>query len=258
MTLPPRVRIGDLSIDAITFQQALEIIGDRASRKLGGAVFTPNVDHIVMARQSRAFRDAYARAALSLVDGTPVLWAARLLGHPLPEKISGSDLFLPLVQLAEDRGLRVFLLGGAAGVADIVAARLMRQYPKLQIAGISSPLIGGEPDSPLPTEALEQIRLAEPHLLFVALGAPKQELFIDRTAVLRGPCIAVGVGAAFDFVAGRIQRAPTWMSRFGLEWLFRLWREPKRLWRRYLIQDPAFLSIVARDLFHRRRSAAVG
>jgi N-acetylglucosaminyldiphosphoundecaprenol N-acetyl-beta-D-mannosaminyltransferase len=106
-------------------------------------------------------------------------------------------------------------------------------------------------------EALEQIRLSEPHLLFVALGAPKQELFIDRTAALRGPCIAVGVGAAFDFVAGRVSRAPTWMSKLGLEWAYRLWREPRRLWRRYLLQDPAFLSIVVRDLFNGRRSAAV-
>jgi N-acetylglucosaminyldiphosphoundecaprenol N-acetyl-beta-D-mannosaminyltransferase len=253
VTGPPRVQIGDVSIDAVTFQQALEIITDRAASRQGGTVFTPNVDHIVMARKNRAFREAYSRATLSLVDGTPVLWASRLLGHPLPEKISGSDLFLPLIEMAAKRGLRVFLLGGAAGVADLTATRLKERFPGLEIVGTGSPQVGATSDSLLPLTALETVRLSDPHLLFVAMGAPKQEFLIDRAAALIGPCVAVGVGAAFDFIAGRQRRAPPWISALGLEWAYRLWHEPRRLWRRYLLQDPAFFSIVVGDLVQRWR-----
>jgi N-acetylglucosaminyldiphosphoundecaprenol N-acetyl-beta-D-mannosaminyltransferase len=248
-----RIQIGGVPIDAVTFDEALAIIVERVSRKLGGAVFTPNVDHIVIAQKDHAFRDVYSRVALSLVDGTPVLWASHLLGHPLPEKISGADLFLPLVQLARNRGFRVFLLGGAPGTVEIAAARLLEQFPGVQIAGTASPEVGCGPASTLPPGIVEQLRAAAPDLLFVALGAPKQEFFIDQIQPLIGPCVAVAVGAALDFAAGRLQRAPVWVSKAGLEWAYRLWREPLRLWRRYLLRDPVFFAILAKEVCRRRR-----
>ena len=240
-----RVRIGQLEVDPVTFEEALERIGELVRRRRGGAVFTPNVDHVVQAERSVPFREAYGRAALTLADGMPLLWAARLLGSPLPEKVSGSDLVVPLARRAAERGWRVYLLGGAPGVADEAAGRLARELG-VAIVGTDSPIVHADGDADDAAGVLERVRAARPDLILVALGAPKQELWIDRFAGDLAPAVAVGVGAGLDFVAGQKRRAPRWMSRIGLEWLFRLAQEPRRMWRRYLIDDPAFVAIVAR------------
>ena len=230
----------------MSFEEALARIEELVSRREGGAVFTPNVDHVVKAERDLAFREAYARASLSLADGMPLLWASRLLGAPLPEKISGSDLVIPLARLAARKGWRVYLLGGEPGVAQEAGDRLAQELG-LHVVGTDSPVIrpdGGADDA---EQLLERLRVAKPDLLLVALGAPKQELFIDRFAKQIGPVVALGVGGSLDFVAGRVRRAPRWMSRAGLEWAYRLAQEPRRMWRRYLIEDPAFVAIVARS-----------
>ena len=240
------MRIGQLEIDSVSFDEALERIAELVSRREGGAVFTPNVDHVVKAERDLAFREAYARASLSLADGMPVLWASRLLGAPLPEKISGSDLVIPLARLAARKGWRVYLLGGEPGVAQEAGDRLTRELG-LNVVGTDSPVIRADGGADDAEHLLGRLRAAKPDLLLVALGAPKQELFIDRFARQIGPVVAMGVGGSLDFVAGRVRRAPRWMSRAGLEWAYRLAQEPRRMWRRYLIEDPAFLAIVARS-----------
>jgi N-acetylglucosaminyldiphosphoundecaprenol N-acetyl-beta-D-mannosaminyltransferase len=248
----PRVRIGQLEVDVVTFAEALERIASLVEGKAGGAVFTPNVDHVVKAERDAAFRQAYARADLCLADGTPLLWAARLLGTSLPEKVSGSDLLLPLMQLAAERRWRVYLVGGGPGVAQESAQRLRAEHG-VRIAGTDSPVVGPDGAADDSDGTLERLRAARPDLVLVAFGAPKQELWIDRCADQLAPAVAVGVGASLDFLTGRARRAPAWMSRAGLEWLFRLAHEPRRLWRRYLVEDPAFVVIVARS----RRAARV-
>ncbi|HEY5241308.1 MAG TPA: WecB/TagA/CpsF family glycosyltransferase [Polyangiaceae bacterium] len=242
------MRLGRLHVDEVTFAQALDAIAAMIAEGRGGTVVTPNVDHVVMADHDERFRSAYDAAALSLADGMPILWAARVLGTPLPEKISGSDLVLPLMERAEREGWRVYILGGGSGVGAAAAERLVQRFPRLVVAGVDAPRIDMDASVASRAPVLERVRAARPHLVLVALGAPKQELWMTEVAEDLRPAVLLGVGAAVDFIAGTAKRAPGWMSASGLEWLFRLGQEPRRMWRRYLLRDPEFLFIVLRDL----------
>ena len=243
-----RIRIGSLPVDSITLTQALDAIDSLVQGRQGGTVFTPNVDHVVQAEHDPRFRAAYDAVSLSLVDGMPLLWAARLLKTPLPEKISGSDLVRPLMQRAAERGHRVYFLGGAPGAAELAREKLLLELPQLRIVGIDAPRIdvNGSPEDQRPI--LERIVQAKPDLLLLALGAPKQEIWgHEQRAHLPG-IVTIGVGASLEFIAGTVKRAPPWISSIGLEWLYRLLQEPRRLAGRYLLRDPQFFKIVARQL----------
>jgi N-acetylglucosaminyldiphosphoundecaprenol N-acetyl-beta-D-mannosaminyltransferase len=246
------VRIGQLEIDSLTFDEALDRIAELVDHGNGGAVFTPNVDHVVKSEEHLDFRRAYSRADLRLADGMPIVWASRLLGSPLPEKVSGSDLVLPLARRAAERSWRVYLLGGGLGVAEDAGENMARDLGVL-VVGTDAPVVRSDGSMDDPEETLKRVRTARPHLLLVAFGAPKQELWIDRFRNHITPAVAIGVGGSLDFIAGRAERAPAWMSRAGLEWLFRLAQEPRRMWRRYLIEDPRFVAIVARSWRAARR-----
>jgi N-acetylglucosaminyldiphosphoundecaprenol N-acetyl-beta-D-mannosaminyltransferase len=250
---PGRVRIGELEVDSLTFEQALDRIAELVDRGDGGAVFTPNVDHVVKAESDAHFRRAYSRASLCLADGVPILWAARLLGTPLPAKVSGSDLVLPLARLAGERHWRVYLLGGGPGVAAEAGVKLSREFG-VDVVGTDSPLVHADGTVEQAEHTIGRLASTKPHLLLVALGAPKQERFIDRYGDAIRPAVAMGVGGSLDFLVGRVRRAPAWMSRAGLEWLYRLGQEPRRMWRRYLVEDPRFVAIVARTRRRERRA----
>jgi N-acetylglucosaminyldiphosphoundecaprenol N-acetyl-beta-D-mannosaminyltransferase len=252
-----RVKIGSVSIDALAFGEAIDAIEDLVTRGKGGMVFTPNVDHIVIAEEDPRFRAAYAEADLALVDGTPVLWAARLLGSPLPEKISGSDLIRPLAERAAQRGWRLYFLGGQPGVAAQAKEILEREYPGLRVVGTSAPMIDLSRDISEQRDVVDAIREAMPDLLFLALGAPKQEIFAHRVRGLLGPVVMLGIGASLDFVTGTAKRSPSWMSAVGLEWIYRLAQEPERLWKRYLLRDPKFLPILLQEARSRLRASAM-
>ncbi|HXK19378.1 MAG TPA: WecB/TagA/CpsF family glycosyltransferase [Polyangiaceae bacterium] len=239
-----RVRVGALELDALGRAQALDAIVELVRQGRGGTVYTPNVDHIVQAEHDQTFREVYGRASLSLVDGTPVLWAARLLGTPLPEKLSGSDMFEPLLERAVREKLRVVLLGGGPGVGELAAQNLRARLPDLQLVDTLAPRLGLSATDE-ERACVERLRQAKADLIFVCLGAPKQELFSDRNRQALAPAVLVCFGAAVDFAAGTLPRAPGWMSSAGLEWAFRLAREPRRLAARYLLRDPEFLKIVA-------------
>lgn len=254
-----RLRVGRLEIDPVTMTGALDRIEALVARGRGGIVVTPNVDHVVIAERSAEFREAYAAADLSLADGQPVVWSSRLLGVPLPEKVSGSDLVLPLVDRAAARSWRVFLLGAGPGVADAAAERLRREHG-VTIVGTAAPFVtvasgAGDPEGDV---AVEAIRAAKPHLVLVAFGAPKQEIWMHRRRAALAPAVLLGIGASLDFVAGRVRRAPRWISRAGLEWIWRLAREPRRLARRYLVEDPRFLAILWRTWREHRRLGRLG
>lgn len=240
-----RVRIGTVWMDALTLAETIEAVAALVRSGKGGSLFTPNVDHLIMAGENPRFRAAYARASLALVDGMPVLWASRLLGTPLPEKVSGSDLVVPLARRAAEEGWRVYLVGGAPGVAAKAARELAERYG-VNVVGHDSPMLSRDGESPDEGRVFERISRARPHLVFVAFGAPKQELWIERARDALGGGVAVTVGASLSFVTGDLRRAPRWMSRSGLEWVYRLASEPRRLWHRYLVRGPRFLSIVAR------------
>lgn len=243
-----RLRIGKLEVDPLTFDGAVEAINRLVDRGTGGAVFTPNVDHVVQCEHDARLREAYEAAALSLADGMPLLWAARILGRPLPAKVSGSDLFEPLMQRAAEKGWRVFLLGGCDEETSAQAAAKLKAMG-VNVVGRDCSWISDPTNPDVCVALMKQVTEARTDLLVVALGAPKQELLIHHSRnVLRGT-VAVGLGATLEFFTGRIKRAPRWMSERGLEWLYRLTREPGRLWRRYLLRDPAFGRIVINQLF---------
>lgn len=246
---------GQVPVDVLRFDDALARIDALIASGRGGAVFTPNVDHVVVAQTHAEFRRAYQDADLSLADGQPLIWASRLSGVPLPEKLSGSDLFVPLMQRAAANRWRVFLLGGAPGVAESARTVLERDHG-VNVVGTLAPTLPERPTHAACAELAERLRNSGAQLVAVALGAPKQELLIHALRQHVPPAVFIGVGAALDFVCGRQKRAPKWLSSAGLEWAFRLMQEPARLWRRYLVRDPAFALIVMRDLWaHRRRAA---
>jgi N-acetylglucosaminyldiphosphoundecaprenol N-acetyl-beta-D-mannosaminyltransferase len=251
MSTGSRLSFGPLGVDPVTLLEAVDAVEALVEGGRGGAVFTPNIDHVVLAEQDPRMRAAYERVSLSLVDGMPLLWASHLLGHPVPEKVSGSDLVLPLLERAAQRGWRVYFLGGAPGVAAQARERLRESLPALQVVGLDAPRIDVDAADEAQRAVVGPILAAKADLVFVALGAPKQEIWIDRTREALRPAVLLGVGASLDFVAGTIPRAPRWMSRAGLEWLFRLSREPRRLAYRYLVRDPRFLVILARRLARR-------
>lgn len=246
----PRLALGNVPVDAHTMQSALDAIEALVAAGRGGAVFTPNVDHVVKAEHDPELRGAYAAADLCLADGMPLVWASRLLATRLPERVAGSDLVGPLLQRAAGRGWSVYFLGGAPGSAQLAADGAARLG--VRVAGVDAPWVelsrAGEGEG---VAAVARVRAARPELLFVGLGAPKQELWIQRHRAELAPAVAIGVGASIDFLAGRVARAPRWMARSGLEWAFRLSREPRRLARRYLVEDPEFLVILARTLLNR-------
>lgn len=244
-----RIRLGHIWIDRVSFADALERIEKLVDGGRGGAVFTPNVDHVVIAERLPAFREAYAAATLSLVDGQPLVWASRILRRGLPEKISGSDLVPRLLERAHLRGWRIYLLGGGAGSAE-AAALFLRRHGAI-VAGSYAPPVPLH-RSDIDDQVVDRIAATKPQLVLVGLGAPKQELLIHRIRSRIAPAVALGVGAALDFIAGNRRRAPAWMSRVGLEWLHRLSHEP-RLARRYLRDDPRFLLVFLRDLRQARR-----
>lgn len=228
-------------MDAITFEGALEAVERLIAAGNGGALFTPNVDHVVIADSHPGLREAYAAADLSVADGQWVVWASRFLGTPLPGKVSGSDLILPLAREAGRKGRPIFLLGGAPGVAEAAGQRLEKEGAI--VCGWESPQI----DLATPQDSLvARIAAAKPALILVALGCPRQELWIHRYRDRLRPAVLLGVGGTLDFITGRIRRAPAWISKAGLEWAFRLALEPRRLARRYLVNDPRFLGILLR------------
>jgi N-acetylglucosaminyldiphosphoundecaprenol N-acetyl-beta-D-mannosaminyltransferase len=243
-----RVHIGGVPIDALDLEGAIWAIDDLVSRGEGGAVFTPNVDHVVEYGENPRLREAYRSADLSLVDGLPVVWASRLMGQALPERVAGSDLVLPLMRRASDRGWRVFLLGGQEGVAALAAERLSRSMPRLDVVGTLAPRIDMSEPREHRARIVEAVRSTRPHLVVVGFGAPKQELWIHESRDALAPAVLLGLGASIDFMAGTVPRAPEWMARSGLEWFYRLLREPRRLWRRYFLKDPKFALIVLRTL----------
>jgi N-acetylglucosaminyldiphosphoundecaprenol N-acetyl-beta-D-mannosaminyltransferase len=238
-----RLRIGGVWVDVLTFDGALDEIERLVDLGQGGSVFTPNVDHLVKVASNDAFKRAYQRASLSLADGMPLIWASRLLGCPLPGRVAGSDLLLPLLKLAARRRWRVYLLGGAPGIAQ-AAAKLLTEQMGIVVAGWDDGRIESDGSDPS-GGSVTRVRAARADLVFVALGPPKQELWIDRARDMIRPAVSFGVGASFDFLVGKYRRAPQWMRTCGLEWLYRLSQEPRRLWRRYLVEGPRFLGIVA-------------
>ena len=247
-----RIKFMNTGIDNLTMQEALEAIDRLIQEKKCAYVVTPNVDHIVQLETNKELQAVYANASLILTDGKPLLWIAKWYGTPIKEKISGSDLFPLLCKMAAEKGYKMFFLGAAEGVAAKAAENLSKRYKGLQVIGTYSPPFGFEGSQ----EEMEKIRFmikeSKPDILIVGLGCPKQEKFIyNNRKQLKVP-ISLGLGASFDFEAGNIKRAPRWMSDHGLEWLFRITQDPKRMIKRYLVDDIKILGLAIKYRKERR------
>lgn len=246
----PRLRIGKVPIDVLSFSEALDAVTALVEAKQGGFVFTPNVDHVVTVDEQPEFEAAYAKASLSLADGTPVVWASRLFDTPLPERVAGSDLVMPLLGRAGQRGWRVAFLGAGPGVAE-KAAEVAKARWGTNVVSTDAPMVNLKDDAQIDAIAAK-LAEAKADLVLMAFGAPKQELLIARIADRVRPSVLLGIGASLDFIAGTVKRAPLVFRKTGFEWLYRLAQEPRRLWRRYLVNDPKFLLILARTLKEQR------
>jgi 1,2-diacylglycerol 3-beta-glucosyltransferase len=227
-----RLDICGVPVDPVDLRQAAERILGSLGAESPLQVCTVNLQFLVTARRRRAVRRTLGEAGLNVADGAPVVWLSRVLGRRLPGRVAGADLVPELAALAERRGARIFLLGGTDGVAAEAAAELTRRHPHLRVTGTYEPPL-------LPLERLaddgivDRIREAGADILLVAFGHPKQDLWIAANRDRLPVSVAIGVGGTFDLLAGRLNRAPGWARRIGLEWLYRLIQEPRRLGLRY-------------------------
>jgi N-acetylglucosaminyldiphosphoundecaprenol N-acetyl-beta-D-mannosaminyltransferase len=236
----PRVNILGVGISAITLPQALEQISAWIENLACQYVCVCTVHTVMECQRNEAMRRAVNGAGLATPDGMPLVWLSRRQSEATVSRVYGPDLMLALAQLSVERGYRHFFYGGAPKVAELLADKLQVRLPGFKVAGTISP-----PFHPLTAEEearfVQQINQARPDVVWVGLGTPKQDLWMAAQRSHLNAPVLIGVGAAFDFHTGRLPQAPYWMQQAGLEWLFRLWQEPRRLWYRYLIYNPLFI-----------------
>lgn len=249
----PAIYIGGVRFDNISRSQALESMVRFITEGGSHLVCASNVDCVVQCQLDSAFRETINRSSLSVADGMGVVYTSRFLGCPLPENIGGRLLLVDFCRVAAKKGYRIFLLGAEPGIAERAAKALTTMFPGLQVTGTFAPPIGFELSSDANEECVRAVRAAGPHALFVAFGAPKQEKWLSQNLARINVPVSMGVGYAFDLLAGKFPLPPIWMTSVGLEWAFRLWHDPVRLAKRYLWRDLRFLRILVSEACLRRR-----
>jgi N-acetylglucosaminyldiphosphoundecaprenol N-acetyl-beta-D-mannosaminyltransferase len=252
-----KVRLFDIDFDALDFLSVIKIIDKwiQSGRKDCPYVVTPNVDHVVKLNRNATFMKAYRKASLVVVDGKPVLLAARLLGKHLPETVPGSDLIPALFEHFNccQRELRVFLLGTLPRVLEKATVVIENSWPYVKVIGAYSPPLGFEQSESECSYICSVVSDAQPDMLVLGLGAPKQELWISQFAERLPVSVALCVGATIDFIAREKPRAPLWMREYGLEWFHRLFSEPRRLLGRYVYDACVFPQLFLREWLSRFR-----
>lgn len=231
-------------VDNYTSKEALLRIEELMAEKDHSYVVFVNTDVIVKAESNHKLRKILNQADLTLTDGKPLIWISKLFHSPIKEKVSGSDLVPKLCAYAEKKGWSVFILGGAAGVPEKAAENLKKSYRRLKIVGTYSPPFYFENDKEELRKIRELVRKAMPDILIVSLGCPKQELFVSANYDKIGVNMSVCAGATVDFLAGNVRRCPKWVSNAGFEWFFRFLMEPRRLFKRYFIDDIRIIIII--------------
>lgn len=244
-----KIDILGIKIDRVSMADTVASVDRFIAGRTPRMIATPNVDHLIQARHDAEFKRVYDLVDLSVPDGVPLLWAARFLKTPLLERVNGTDLFEALCVRAAQVGYRVFFLGAAPGVAAAAAQNLARRNPGLSVAGAYAPPFDFIDDPEENQKIVAMIRAARPDLLFVGLGAPKQEKWIYRHLRELDVPVSIGIGASFEYVSGLTLRAPQWMQRAGLEWLFRVLMSPGRYWKRYFVDGMRFFPLVLAQKF---------
>lgn len=234
-----RVKVLNTYIDNVSMVELLKELEQ-------GVVFTPNVDHLVKLQSDREFFEAYQDADYRTCDSKVLFYASRLLGIPIKEKVSGSDFFPAFCQYHRNNDqIKIFLLGAREGVAAKAQQRINERIGRQIVIGAHSPSFGFEKNEEECQKIIDLVNASGATVLAVGVGAPKQEKFIHKyKSKFKNIKIFIGVGATLDFEAGNISRSPKWISELGLEWMYRLVAEPRRLWRRYLLEGPSFFWLV--------------
>jgi len=235
-------------VDNLSMAETLDRVGELIALKTPHQHVVVNVDKIVKAARDPALREIIAACAIVNADGMPVVWASKLIGRPLKERVAGVDLFFALLQRAAQSGWRVYFLGARAEVVEEVARRARSAHPALQIAGFRDGYWPPEQDD----DVAAAIGQARPDILFVAISSPRKEQFLAaQQARMRVP-FAMGVGGTFDVMVGRVRRAPRWMQVAGFEWFYRFVQEPRRMFRRYFVDSLPFFVLLARAVLRDR------
>jgi N-acetylglucosaminyldiphosphoundecaprenol N-acetyl-beta-D-mannosaminyltransferase len=251
IALPAQQDLFGLTVDALTMAEAVGRCTDTIERGGYLSVGVINAAKVVAMRRNPALREAVASSDMILADGQSIVWASRLLGFPLPERVAGIDLFMELLAEAARRSYRVYFLGARPEILERMLDEVSRRFPGLAIAGAR--------DGYYPADEEEQvaadIRQSGADLLFVGMSSPRKEVFLSRWGESSGVKVVHGVGGSFDILAGLTRRAPIWYQEHGLEWLYRAQQEPIRLGRRYLTTNFAFMLLVAAEAVHGRNRA---
>ena len=249
---PRRIALFGLQFDAMTLASAVDAVVEAVMRRepgRQGLVITPNVDLLVTANRRAEVQEVFRSARFLFADGMPVVWISRLIpGKSLPARVSGPDLLTALCERAAADGLSVAFVGGMPGVAQKAGEAMRRRHPALQVVATHCPPFGFEKDERHTQDIIDLCRAQRPDILFLGVGSPKQELWSHTHLAHLDVGMVLCIGAALDFAAGTLKRAPRWMQRSGLEWFWRMTQDPKRLIRRYLLRDVAFLPIALREI----------
>ncbi|WP_321943457.1 WecB/TagA/CpsF family glycosyltransferase [Paraburkholderia tropica] len=243
-----RVELFSCPMDVATTRETVELIGSRIDSRQFTQHVVVNVAKIVHMQRDMVLADSIRACDIINIDGMGVVWAARMLGVDVLERVAGVDLFDDLLAMAAERGFPVFLLGATSEVVQATAVTIGERHLGLIVAGYHHGYFWDDEQS-----VVEKIRASGARLLFVAITSPKKENFINRWRAQLGVDFVMGVGGTFDVVAGKVRRAPVWMQRYGLEWLYRVIQEPRRMWRRYLTTNMQFAGILLKAMLRTSR-----
>jgi N-acetylglucosaminyldiphosphoundecaprenol N-acetyl-beta-D-mannosaminyltransferase len=243
----PRIELMGCLIDNLSMEETLLAVEGLIASGLPHQHVVLNVDKLVKARRDPDLQRIINDCALINADGMPVVWASHLLGKPLKERVAGVDLFEALMMRSAEKGWRVFLLGAREPVVSRVRQLYVAKYPGLTIVGHRNGYWSQHEEAAV----VEQIQAARADILFVAISSPKKEQFLGRWQSQMKVPFAMGVGGTFDVAAGHVKRAPLWMQKAGLEWFYRFLQEPRRMFRRYFVDDIAFFGMLAREVWRR-------
>jgi N-acetylglucosaminyldiphosphoundecaprenol N-acetyl-beta-D-mannosaminyltransferase len=238
--IPPRVNVLGVGVHTLNLRTAVNALRSAIENRTKGYVCVTGVHGVSEAQENPAFRDILNKAFLNTPDGMPMVWVGRSAGYQEMDRVYGPDLLLDVCQASESAGWRHFFYGGGPGTADALAATLRAKFPRLKVVGTHTP-----PFRPLTETEFQQLQAqvaaARPDIIWVGLSTPKQELFMSSTLANLDVPVMIGIGAAFDLISGKVRQSPRWIQRTGFEWLYRLIQEPRRLWKRYLKNNPLFV-----------------
>jgi N-acetylglucosaminyldiphosphoundecaprenol N-acetyl-beta-D-mannosaminyltransferase len=253
-TQQSRAEVLGCPLDCVSMTETVQLVAQAVEAGRPFVHTSLNAAKVLAARRNGDLLQAIVRSDVITADGQGVVWAARALGYPVPERVTGIDLMERLVAFASAEGWSVYVLGARENVLEQAIAELRRMHPEVALVGWHHGYFSPADEAAV----VESIAAARPQLLFVALETPAKELFLDRNRERLGAIFAMGVGGAVDVLAGHKRRAPRWIQKSGLEWLYRFAQDPRRLARRYLLGTATFIGLVCRELVARRMRAAFG